>query len=229
MKRGKLQAAQSSFSSLIQHGDWAMISQGVPQKMFIWDKQGNYNDCVFPNPIYGHFLGGEKVKGKNVRDVLEPQAVTQLLEAMKQTTRSRKPVQVNLVLFGSPSSYQTIVCLFPFSNQIMGWVNDYPIAETPCAPADMRPRTPARSRKYNNTSITCSAREREVCVLLCKGKSNAEMAHQLQVSERTVRFHLENLFRKCQVSSRFQLAQCAPSLLLLNKVSTTVSKVVALK
>ena len=64
MKKEKSHTEQSSAGSLIQHGDWAILSQGAPHKIFIWDKQGTYTDCVFPNPIYGHFLGGQRVKGE---------------------------------------------------------------------------------------------------------------------------------------------------------------------
>ena len=215
MKRGKLNQTQSIHDSLILHGDWAMMSLGEPQKIFLWDQGGTYQDCAFPNPIYGHFLGGQELKGKNIRDVLESQAMTQLLEAMIQTTKSGRPVRVNLFLFGALSAYKTVVRLFPFSDQIMGLINDCPVPKTSDTPASVRLSTPGRIHESKKTFITYTNREREICALLCEGKSNPRIAHQLQVSERTVRFHLENLFRKCQVSSRLQLAQYTSDLLQL--------------
>lgn len=199
------------------------MSQGAPQKIFVWDKQGNYLDCAFPNPLYGHFLGGQGLKGKNVRDVLDPQATSQLLEAMHRTMKSGKPVQINLALVASPSAYKTVVCLFPFSEHIMGWINDYPLAED--VPKLLRSTTAARRHTNANPLIACSAREREVCALLCEGKANAEIACQIHVSERTVRFHLENLFRKCQVSSRVQLAHYASDLLQVKSISPIATKI----
>ena len=47
-----------------------------------------------------------------------------------------------------------------------------------------------------------SAREKEVVDLLLKGKSNKLIASALGISDRTVEFHLKNIFAKLQVSSR---------------------------
>ncbi len=214
MKREKPHRTQVMTCTRIQPDDWAMMKQEAPQKIFVWDMQGNYQDYAFPNPIYGHFLGGMEVKGKNIREVLEPQAVALLLEAMQYTTTRVKPVRVNLMLFGSQSAYQSVVCLFPFSEHIMGWINDYPIAEAPYLPMHVNSGTPANRQNKNNTLSICTSREREVCVFLCEGKTNTEIAYQLQLSERAVRFHLENLFRKYRVSSRLQLVQYVSDLLL---------------
>lgn len=50
-----------------------------------------------------------------------------------------------------------------------------------------------------------SGREREVVDLLLEGKSNKAMAAALSISERTVEFHLKNIYDKFQVSSRVEL------------------------
>lgn len=49
-----------------------------------------------------------------------------------------------------------------------------------------------------------SAREIEVLRLVGKGMSNAEMARELFLSEKTVKNHLTNIFRKIQVTDRTQ-------------------------
>ena len=49
-----------------------------------------------------------------------------------------------------------------------------------------------------------SAREIEVLRLIGKGMSNAEIARELFLSEKTVKNHLTNIFRKIQVSDRTQ-------------------------
>lgn len=51
-----------------------------------------------------------------------------------------------------------------------------------------------------------TAREEELLHYVCKGYKNAEIARQLFVSENTVKKHLQNLYRKLQVTSRTQLA-----------------------
>lgn len=50
-----------------------------------------------------------------------------------------------------------------------------------------------------------SNREREVVELLLEGKSNKLIALALGISERTVEFHLTNIYNKFQVSSRIEL------------------------
>ena len=50
-----------------------------------------------------------------------------------------------------------------------------------------------------------SNRESEVVKLLLEGKSNKLIASALGISERTVEFHLKNIYAKSQVSSRTEL------------------------
>lgn len=55
-------------------------------------------------------------------------------------------------------------------------------------------------------SLQTTQREKELLMYLCKGFKNAEIASYLYVSENTVKKHLQNLYRKFQVTSRTQLA-----------------------
>jgi len=50
-----------------------------------------------------------------------------------------------------------------------------------------------------------SDRESEVVKLLLEGKSNKLIASSLSISDRTVEFHLKNIYTKYQVSSRMEL------------------------
>jgi DNA-binding NarL/FixJ family response regulator len=47
-------------------------------------------------------------------------------------------------------------------------------------------------------------REQQVLAQLALGKTNAEIARQLQIGERTVRFHVENLFGRLGVENRVE-------------------------
>jgi len=49
-------------------------------------------------------------------------------------------------------------------------------------------------------------REREVLALVAAGKSNKEIAQMLEVTERTVEFHVGNVLGKLGVSSRVEAA-----------------------
>lgn len=56
-----------------------------------------------------------------------------------------------------------------------------------------------------------SNRESEVAELVSKGLSNKEVANRLFVTEKTVKFHLTNIYKKMQVKSRAQLiVWCLP-------------------
>ena len=56
-----------------------------------------------------------------------------------------------------------------------------------------------------------SNREAEVAELVTKGLSNREVANQLFVTEKTVKFHLTNIYKKMSVKSRAQLiVWCLP-------------------
>ncbi len=58
-----------------------------------------------------------------------------------------------------------------------------------------------------------SNREAEVAELVTKGLSNKEVANQLFVTEKTVKFHLTNIYKKMNVKSRAQLiVWCLPPL-----------------
>src|SRR5271166_5389862 len=56
-----------------------------------------------------------------------------------------------------------------------------------------------------------SNRESEVAELVTKGMSNKEVANQLFVTEKTVKFHLTHIYKKMNVKSRAQLiVWCLP-------------------
>lgn len=57
-----------------------------------------------------------------------------------------------------------------------------------------------------------TVREREVLQQLAKGLTNAQIAHTLGIAERTVRFHIENLFSRLQVDNRVEAVMKAMQL-----------------
>lgn len=67
-----------------------------------------------------------------------------------------------------------------------------------------------------------SNREAEVAELVSKGLSNKEVANQLFVTEKTVKFHLTNIYKKMNVKSRAQLiVWCLPH---MNFVESTTNQ-----
>src|SRR5438034_5552761 len=73
-----------------------------------------------------------------------------------------------------------------------------------------------------------SNREAEVAELVSKGLSNKEVANQLFVTEKTVKFHLTNIYKKMNVKSRAQLiVWCLPHLGFVEAESRTENTVQA--
>lgn len=66
-------------------------------------------------------------------------------------------------------------------------------------------RMAAWSRRAENPPhVALTAREIEVLRHLARGWSNQQIAHELVISERTVRFHLTNVYDKLGLASRAQ-------------------------
>src|SRR6202050_4119470 len=69
-----------------------------------------------------------------------------------------------------------------------------------------------------------SHREAEVAELVSKGLSNKEVASQLFVTEKTVKFHLTNIYKKMAVKSRAQLiVWCVPHVDFVNNQQTATA------
>ncbi len=68
-------------------------------------------------------------------------------------------------------------------------------------------QTPRQAAKLKYDGLT--EREREVAVLVARGKSNREIAQELVVSERTAATHISNILNKLDFSSRVQIAAWA--------------------
>lgn len=54
----------------------------------------------------------------------------------------------------------------------------------------------------NKTSVPLSRREIDIVGLLNQKKTNKEIANALNISERTVKFHVGNILRKAEVGTR---------------------------
>jgi DNA-binding CsgD family transcriptional regulator len=93
------------------------------------------------------------------------------------------------------------------------------------SPSDYMVLVPARSEAFERVSLRAnelletgraiatpvqlSAREREVLGGIMTNMLNKEIAAQLNISERTVKFHVSSLLSKFRVRSRFELMQVA--------------------
>ena len=58
----------------------------------------------------------------------------------------------------------------------------------------------------NDLLENLTRREYEIAMLVGKGESNKKIAQHLAITERTVKAHLTEIFRKLQISDRIKLA-----------------------
>ena len=63
-----------------------------------------------------------------------------------------------------------------------------------------------KEKGQKKLSDNLTKREREILVLITKGKLNKEIANELNITERTVKNHIANLFKKINVYDRTQAA-----------------------
>lgn len=69
--------------------------------------------------------------------------------------------------------------------------------------------TTLAERCDDGACLPLTPREREIATLVSQGLTNRRIAHQLVISDGTVRIHLEHIFRKMDIHSRAQLAVLA--------------------
>lgn len=101
-----------------------------PHKVFRWDARGIYRDCFFPFPCE-HLLGGEKVIGNSVKEVLPRQVGSKLQRVVALTVRQGRSQDVQCVLSAGEKSYVASIRLFPFDSEVLGFVTDYDLSGKP--------------------------------------------------------------------------------------------------
>lgn len=62
----------------------------------------------------------------------------------------------------------------------------------------------SKMESQNKLTETLTAREKEILELLAKGQINKEVANQLEISNGTVRKHIQNIYEKLHVNTRVE-------------------------
>ena len=101
-----------------------------PHKVFRWDAEGIYRDCFFPFRCQ-HWLGGEAILGKSMKEVLPKQASLILKRAFELTQRRGIPQDVQCVIPVEEQSYVASIRLFPYDSEILGFVTDHDLSGAP--------------------------------------------------------------------------------------------------
>lgn len=63
----------------------------------------------------------------------------------------------------------------------------------------------AKGKKYKEEKRVLTVRELEIVQLIAKGRKNKEIAEELFLSEKTVKNHLTNIFKKLKLNDRTQV------------------------
>lgn len=198
----KLDVKNSGFQSV----DWHLIGGFSPHKTFLWDQEGTYLDYAAPNPIHGHFLGGVKLRGRNIKDLFLKNKSELLMQAIHQSLEGRLPTVLGLDIDNTHGSYQSLVRMFPMHHFVVGWVNDFPIQGNSCDWPQVH------HQRIGPNPLRLTSREWEVSLLVANHKSNEDIAQLLKITPRTVKFHLSHVMEKLQLSSRFQVKIVVPHL-----------------
>ena len=189
-----------------ENGLWSADIWGVaPHKIFLWDRQGIYLDHSYPNPLFGHFLGTSALIGRKVTEVL-PHPASELVLFQIQRTATQQSTGLSFIELPLKGKLYTVIIRFvPLQQFVLGLVNDFPVLNKPISHTTSMPRTTGKQTDVtNHPSLT--SRECQVVCWVRKGKTNWEIGKILGIAERTVRFHMENIFCKLQVTSRMQVA-----------------------
>lgn len=176
-------------------------------KIFIWDREGIYRDCQYPNPVHGHFLGGKALIGKTIQEVLGQPEAQAVLSAINRTWASAQPTETEWIWKTHAGTFQTCIRFFPIMNVVMGLVTDRLVTRLERPPGKLL-RLEENSQGYQEADLRhLTQRERQIIAEIRTGKTNKEVAHTFHISLRTVKFHLSNIFHKLQISSRESLQE----------------------
>lgn len=100
----------------------------VPDKLFLWDSEGQYVCHYYLHPNLNHYVGPQGFLKKNVRDVLPKEMADRIIPAIRACfeTQQCQICHLELPLNGLP--YRQIVRLFPNGDRVLGMVHDYPLS-----------------------------------------------------------------------------------------------------
>lgn len=193
-----------------ENGLWSADLLGVsPHKIFLWDRQGIYLDHSYPNPLFGHFLSTPTLIGRKVTEVL-PHPASETVFSQIQRTATQQSTGLSFIELPLQGKLHTVMIRFvPLQQYVLGLVNDFPFTNGSISRNTLTAlATEEETDLLHHPHLT--ARERQVVSWVRKGKTNWEIGKILGIAERTVRFHLENIFHKMKVSSRMQVAAYPP-------------------
>jgi PAS domain S-box-containing protein len=158
------------------------------------------NPIVYCNDAFLSLTGYERdeVVGRNCRFLAGPTTEPDLSEQIRQGVRARTPVLVEIRNYrkdGTPFRNAVLVApIYDAEGELDFFLGSQTAAPEPEA-------GPSRAELARNRIGALSDRQREVLFGMSGGKLNKQIAHELQVTERTVKMHRAALLKALDVRS----------------------------
>lgn len=141
--------------------------------------------------LTGYFR--EEIIGRNCRFLTGPDTETWLTETLRSGIRRRQPVMVEILNYkkdGTP--FRNAVMIAPIFDDV-GELQYFLGSQVEIAEGIVRAND-ARRQAAHDLIAALSPRRREVLLQLAAGKLNKQIAHELALSERTVKMHRAAVF-----------------------------------
>lgn len=206
--RNRISRLQVLSSERSEASPWQVFDSTFVHKMFVWDRQGTYIDCQFPNPVHGHFFGGPTLRGKKVHEVLPEKAADIVHKGIARVLQQREPWKGEIEMHVGTRGVHSHIYFIPVGELVLGLVTDSLLPES----GSVIPLRIATNHETvsGNFHILLSTKERAIVMEVKRGLSNRGIAQYLKTSERMVKFHLANIYCKLRLSSRYELIKWTP-------------------
>ncbi len=168
------------------------------------------NPIVASNQAFSDLTGYDPdfIMGRNCRFLAGPATEPWLTEEIRRGVRERKPVLVEILNYkkdGTP--FQNAVLVAPFFDD--DGELEYFLGSQ--VEIDSDGPSLAKARRMRATEIVkdLSKRQREVLKYIAKGLLNKQIAHELNLSERTIKMHRAILMKRLDAPSAADMVRLA--------------------
>ena len=189
------------------------FATAIPDIALIIDEDGRYIE-VLTSPERESLLvrEAEALKGRMIHDVIPKTKADTILEVIRRTIATKKPqtLEYSLDVPAGRTWFEgrTAPLDFPGEKRLIVWVahdiTDRKKAERALRKEREHLATALEESVPQHDGPSLTIRESSVLQLLTDGKSDKEIAAILDISDRTVGKHVENILAKMGVSSRLE-------------------------